>query len=84
MELDGDCDEGNPGGSGMPACFDLCGGGFLSPAAHAGTGFVVRADIVRRGSRLAQVGDAVKSEVNRAGVMSSLALGGAGARAPHG
>lgn len=34
-ELDPDCDE-KPGGSGMPACFDLCAGGFLRSIAQAG------------------------------------------------
>ncbi len=59
--LDAVCDEGYPGGSGMPACLDLCGGGFLSCDAHAGTSCVVaRADIVRCG--LARGRDEVKFE----------------------
>ena len=67
----------------MPACFDLCAGGFLRPAAHAGSIVVAVADIVQRGflrSQLGKVGNAMKSggevEVENSEarkVMSSLA-----------
>lgn len=47
LELDVVCDEGYPGGSGMPACFDLDAGGFLRSSAHVGIAdVVVSADIV--------------------------------------
>lgn len=50
LEPDDGCDDdGKPGGSGMPACFDLCAGGVLSSTAQAGSagGEVASVDIVR-------------------------------------
>jgi hypothetical protein len=47
LELDTDVEEGKPGGSGMPACFGLWAGGFLSSSAHGGSAIdVVSEDIV--------------------------------------
>jgi hypothetical protein len=64
LELDVVCDEGYPGGSGIPACFDLEAGGFLSSRAHVGIiDAVVSADILY--SFLGAIGDATRRRRTR-------------------